>query len=139
MTKEELKQAVEKPAKVVGLKYEQGLTAALLEAAGDEPGSLALLEFTLTQLWRARDLVENEITLASYYAQGGLTGSIDRHANAVFKSLKPVQQVSARRALMRLVHISTSKSIVRARRPLSVFSEEGKSILKALARPKKIA
>lgn len=133
MSRSELAEAIEKPAAAVGLSYEDGLTKALLDDAGDEPGNLALVEFTLTELWKRRDKQANRLTLASYHEIDGLQGAIDRHADAVYTRLPAAQQIAARRALTRLVHVSTLESFVRARRPLSAFSEEGRSIIRALA------
>ena len=107
MTRDELARSIRKPTEVVGLKFEDGLVAAILDDAGDEPGVLALVEFTLTQLWEKRDKDQNRLPLAAYHAMGGMNGAIDRHADAVFARLSPEQQSAARGALTRLVHVST--------------------------------
>ena len=72
MTREELAQSICKPAEVAGLAFDEGLVEAILSDAGDEPGVLALVEFTLTQLWEKRDKEQNRMTLAAYHAMGGL-------------------------------------------------------------------
>ena len=50
MNRQELQDAVQKPAEKQGVKLEQGLTERILEAVGEEPGNLPLLEFALTQI-----------------------------------------------------------------------------------------
>lgn len=129
MTRGELVRSIRKPAEVVGLKFEDGLVEAILNDAGDEPGVLALVEFTLTQLWENRDKDQNKMMLAAYHAMGGLNGAIDRHADAVYGHLPPEQQSAARTALTRLVHVSTLDSYTRTRRPLSEFGKEGQAVV----------
>jgi energy-coupling factor transporter ATP-binding protein EcfA2 len=54
MKREELRQAIEEPARKVGLTFEAGLVDLILGQAGDEPGKLPLLEFVLRRLWEDR-------------------------------------------------------------------------------------
>jgi DNA polymerase III delta subunit len=54
MSRQELKDAIEKPAAQVGLQFEDGLTQRILKDVSKAPGNLPLLEFTLTQLWEKR-------------------------------------------------------------------------------------
>ncbi len=133
MTRDELARSIRKPARVVGLELEEGLVEAILSDAGDEPGVLALVEFTLTQLWEKRDKDQNRMTLAAYHAMGGINGAIDRHADAVYARLSPEQQNAARGALTKLVHVSTLDSYTRTRRALSEFTAEGQAVIRALA------
>jgi hypothetical protein len=133
MSREELAEAIRKPSQTVGLTFDDGLVEAILEDAGDEPGILALVEFTLTQLWHRRDKADNRLTLAGYHALGGLKGAIDRHAEAVYGRLSQQQQTAARRALMRLVHVSTLESYTRTPCPLSEMDDNERAILRSLA------
>jgi len=133
MTRDELARSVRKPSEVVGLNFEEGLVDAILSDAGEEPGVLALVEFTLTQLWERRDKDQNRMTLTAYHAMGGINGAIDRHADDVYARLSPEQQIAARGALTKLVHVSTFDSYTRARRPLSDFTPEGQAVIHALA------
>ncbi|MGH3803567.1 MAG: AAA family ATPase, partial [Pseudonocardiaceae bacterium] len=50
MTREQLREAIEKPAASV-VQYEPGLVDRILDGVGSEPGNLPLLEFALTLLW----------------------------------------------------------------------------------------
>ena len=52
MKREELRLAIEEPARKVGLTFEAGLVDLILEQAGDEPGHLPLLEFVLRRCGR---------------------------------------------------------------------------------------
>jgi WD40 repeat protein len=134
MTREEIAEAIRKPANAVGYTADDNLVAMVLDDAGDEPGVLALVEFSLTELWPARDQNTKRLTLEAYVKLGGLKGSIDRHADGVFEQLNPEQQSAARRALTRLVHVSTLDSYTRLRRSLSDFDPAGLKVIQALAR-----
>jgi hypothetical protein len=63
-----------KPAEKLQLRFEAGLVERILDAVGDEPGNLPLLEFVLTQLWEKRrgGLLLNE----SYDTMGKLKGHL---------------------------------------------------------------
>ena len=133
MSHPELARAIRKPAGAVGYAVEDALVETILKDAGEEPGSLALVEFTLTELWRARDVADRRLTLSAYAAMGGLRGAIDRHAEAVYARLSPERQSAVRRALTRLVHISTLETYTRQRHPLSAFDAAGRQALQDLA------
>ncbi len=62
----ELRQAIEQPAALIGLKFESGLIDQLLQDVLGEPAALPLLQFTLLKLWEARD--HNRITWEAYNA-----------------------------------------------------------------------
>jgi len=50
MTREELEEAIARPAERQGVAFNDGLVARILGDVGSEPGNLPLLEFALTQL-----------------------------------------------------------------------------------------
>jgi hypothetical protein len=54
MTRQELTLVIRKPAEKLQLNFEAGLVERILDAVGDEPGNLPLLEFVLTELWEKR-------------------------------------------------------------------------------------
>ncbi|HEV3076126.1 MAG TPA: toll/interleukin-1 receptor domain-containing protein, partial [Thermoanaerobaculia bacterium] len=106
MLRDELERAIVRPARLVGLDFEQGLTRSLLDDAGDEPGNLPLLEFALTELWQASRRQGNLLTHQGYEEIGRLTGAIARRADAEFGRLSPEQQEIAPRLLTRLVRVA---------------------------------
>ena len=53
MQPEELKQAIEAPARLSGLTLEPGLSETLLKDIGEEPGALPLLSHVLLEIWHA--------------------------------------------------------------------------------------
>ncbi|HEX6580586.1 MAG TPA: adenylate/guanylate cyclase domain-containing protein [Actinomycetota bacterium] len=52
MTREELRRAIELPARRVGLRVESVLTDTLVEEIADQPGALPLLSTALVELWQ---------------------------------------------------------------------------------------
>ena len=51
MSRDELRTAIEQPARHQGAAFEAGLVERLLDDVGHEPGHLPMLEFALTLLW----------------------------------------------------------------------------------------
>ncbi len=101
MSASELREAIEKPAQRVGLKFEDGVVEALLRDILGEPAALPLLQFTLLRLWENRE--RNRITWEAYSRLGGGRLALARSADAFYESLIPEEQVTARRILLRMV------------------------------------
>src|SRR5205823_805797 len=70
MSRDELQEAVERPARDMGVTLEYGLTKRILDAVGEETGSLPLLQFALTLLWKRQE--RGQLTHAAYNALGGV-------------------------------------------------------------------
>jgi WD40 repeat protein/energy-coupling factor transporter ATP-binding protein EcfA2 len=97
----EMREAIERPAELVGLKFEPGVVEALLHDTLGEPAALPLLQFSLLKLWDARD--RNRVTWQAYQQIGGGRQALARSADALYNSLIPEDQVTARRILLRMV------------------------------------
>lgn len=111
----ELRDAIEKPAECIGLKFESGLVDKLVNDVVGEPAALPLLQFTLWRLWTKRR--RNRLTLDMYGEVGGGRLALARAADEVYNDLKLVQnQDTMRRILLRLVrpgaHSETTSSRV---------------------------
>jgi WD40 repeat protein len=104
LTREELRESIIKPAKLVGLEFEPGLVDRILRDVGSEPGNLPLLEFALTGLWSQRQ--NRSLTNAAYDDIGGVTGALAQRAEAAFARFAPEEQTAARRLLSRLVRVA---------------------------------
>ncbi len=97
----DLRRAIEEPAYLVGLSFENGLVERVLKDVGHEPGMLPLLEDSLLQLCEKRR-GDNMMTLQAYDESGGVHGSLAKRADEVFEKLTPEQQVFGQRILLRL-------------------------------------
>ena len=97
----ELREAIEKPAEAVGLKFEDGLVDALLQDLLGEPAALPLLQFTLLKLWENRE--RDRVTWEAYRRLGGGRLALANSADEFYNNLIPEDQIAAKRILMRLV------------------------------------
>ncbi|MFD4261129.1 WD40 repeat domain-containing protein [Streptomyces sp. NPDC058534] len=101
MSREELREAVVRPAAAEGLVVERALTARLLDEVEDAPGGLPLMSHALLETWRHR--TGRALTETAYDTAGGLRGAVVRTAEEVYGELSPPQAELARRVLLRLV------------------------------------
>ncbi len=89
LNRKEIQEAIEKPAEFVGLPIEERLKEKLINDVEDYPGSLPLLQYTLTELWNeARKEGEQRLRLETYKKLGGIEGTLEKRADAVFKNLR---------------------------------------------------
>jgi WD40 repeat protein len=117
MTTANLLQAIEGPAKAVGLRYEAGLVDKLLEDVKSQPGSLPLLQYALKELFERRKGAL--LTLEAYEEIGGVRRALARHAEDIYDGLTQVQQELMRRVLLRLVEVNATGEATRRRVPIS--------------------
>jgi DNA-binding SARP family transcriptional activator len=111
----ELRQIVEQPALLAGVRLEDGLVEDILEDAGEEPGVLPLLSTALAELWERRD--GTKLTHEAYLSSGGVQGAINRLAESTFMTLNAAEQEAARRILVRLADSGPEQTLVRRRIP----------------------
>jgi len=104
LTRDELRESITEPSKLVGLEFEPGLVERILTDVGSEPGRLPLLEFALTELWQRR--AESQLTNRAYDEIGGTTGALAQRAETEFARLTPDEQIAARRVFSRLVRLA---------------------------------
>jgi WD40 repeat protein/tetratricopeptide (TPR) repeat protein len=100
-TTTELREAIEEPAKLVGLKFDDGLVEQLLLDVQGDPLALPLLQFTLQKLWAKR--ARNRLTWEAYRQVGGGRRALQLSAEAFSRELTPQEQETARRVLLQLV------------------------------------
>lgn len=99
-----MQQVITEPARIAGLKLEDGLLSRMLKDVAEEPGALPLLEDTLDVLWQRRRGAY--LTDAAYDAIGGVSGALKGRADALIAGLSESEARLARRLLVRLVHVS---------------------------------
>jgi energy-coupling factor transporter ATP-binding protein EcfA2 len=102
MKREELEQAIAEPAKQVGLEVERELITQMIADVDGSPGSLPLLQYTLTELWKERT---NRLTVSTYARLGGVKGTLQKRANEVYESLLPQEQQVAKRIFLELTQL----------------------------------
>ncbi|MGK7943751.1 MAG: caspase family protein, partial [Microcystaceae cyanobacterium] len=107
LNREEIEQAIMQPAKLVGLEIEEALKQQLINDVEDYPGSLPLLQYALTELWKETWLKNKEtvLRLSVYEKLGRIEGTLEKRAEAIYNSLSPDYQKVAKRIFLELTHV----------------------------------
>ena len=130
MTRPEMERAVVEPARKVGLAFEDGLIDRILDAVEEQPGSLPLLEFVLTELWehqRGRLLVNR-----AYDEMGELQGAIARRADDIYDSATPEEQELLHRVFKELVRPGDLSADTRRRATFAEIGEQAMPIIQRM-------
>lgn len=113
LTTEELVQAISGPAQRVGVQLEPGLTRLITKDVGDQPGTLPLLQYALTELFERRE--DNMLTLSAYQSSGAVLGALARRADELYTNLDPPGQEAVRQLFLRLVTLGEGVEDTRRR------------------------
>ena len=113
MSRDELDQAITEPAKQVGLEVEGELATQMLLDLEGSPGSLPLLQYTLTELWKRRSV--NLLTVAAYQALDGIRGALKKRADEVYEALSFDEQAAAQRIFLELTQLGDGTEDTRKR------------------------
>ena len=114
MSRDDLKSALEAPAKAAGFLFEPlELVDRILDDVGLEEGRLPLLQFAVKETWGKRE--GDKLTANAYLSVGGVTGAIGKTAQDAFERLSPPQKDAARRLFLTLVTPGEGQADTRAR------------------------
>jgi WD40 repeat protein/class 3 adenylate cyclase len=113
MTAEELRLAIEGPAKRGHWEFEPGLVDLILRDVGDEPGALPLLSHALLETWKRR--AGHTLTLKGYADAGGVHGAIAHTAESIYQNLSSEEQAIARDIFLRLTELGEGTEDTRRR------------------------
>ncbi|HAC66107.1 MAG TPA: hypothetical protein DCF68_21880, partial [Cyanothece sp. UBA12306] len=106
LNREEIEEAIIEPAKKVGLYIYPDLKQQLINDVEDYPGSLPLLQYTLTELWKdAHSKQETSLRLETYRRLGGVEGTLQNRATKIYQSLSEADQQVAKRIFLELVQV----------------------------------
>jgi WD40 repeat protein/class 3 adenylate cyclase len=119
LSREELRRAVELPARRAGLRVESALVDALIEEVAEEPGGLPLLSTALVELWHAR--AGGWLRMEAHERTGGLRGAVSRLAESSYEQLSDVEKAAARRMFLRLVAAGEGGTVTKRRVELEEF------------------
>jgi WD40 repeat protein/DNA-binding SARP family transcriptional activator len=137
MTTEELRRAIEEPAKRGHWEFEPGLVDLILRDVGDEPGALPLLSHALLETWKRR--AGHTLTLKGYADAGGVHGAIAHTAESVYQNLSLEEQTIARNIFLRLTELGEGTEDTRRRASFAELmssaenSEDVRAVLNILA------
>jgi len=103
LTAEELERATVQPARQVGVTFEPGLPARIIEDILYQPGALPLLQYALTELFEERD--GRVLTHEAYEAIGGAVGALAQRADEIYLGFGDAEREAARQMFLRLVNL----------------------------------
>ncbi|MBD2303251.1 pentapeptide repeat-containing protein [Nostoc sp. FACHB-190] len=113
MTEEELRHAITEPPKQVDLQVEPELVNQMIVDVEGSPGSLPLLQYTLTELWQQRS--EEKLTISAYTRLGGVKGTLQKRATEIYENLLPDEQLAAKRIFLELTQLGEGTEDTRRR------------------------
>jgi WD40 repeat protein/serine/threonine protein kinase/energy-coupling factor transporter ATP-binding protein EcfA2 len=106
LSAEELERAIVMPAQKVGVSFETGLAATIIEEVNYRPGSLPLLQYALTELFEQRE--GRLLTAEAYAAIGGATGALAGRAEELYQERGDAEREDIRQMFLRLVSVGDS-------------------------------
>ena len=112
-TGEGLAQAIAGPARRVGVDLEPGLVGRIRADVEGQPGSLPLLQYSLTELFDSRQ--NGMLTIAAYESTGGVVQALGRRAEDLYRELNPSGKEAARQLFLRLVTVDEDAGDTRRR------------------------
>jgi WD40 repeat protein/DNA-binding SARP family transcriptional activator/tRNA A-37 threonylcarbamoyl transferase component Bud32 len=140
----ELEQAVCEPAEGAGVALEPGLVAQMVAEVQDQPGTLPLLQYALTELFDRRQ--QATLTLGAYREIGGVAGALTRRAEALYQGLDRAGRAAARQLFLRLLAVGeegaedTRRRVLRAElAALEVGGPAIKAVIDAYGRHRLLA
>jgi WD40 repeat protein len=103
MTSEELEKAIVKPAEQVKLSVEPELVVQMIADVQKSPGSLPLLQYALTELWKRRQV--ERLFLNTYVSMGRIEKILANRADKVYQALSDEQKPVAERIFVELTQL----------------------------------
>jgi WD40 repeat protein/serine/threonine protein kinase len=113
MSAEELELAIMQPTQRNGVIFEQGLVASIVSEVSDQPASLPLLQYALTELFEQRQ--GQVLTHEAYLKIGRTIGALAKHADELYLELDTAGQEATRQLFMRLVTLGEGAEDTRRR------------------------
>ena len=113
MSLDELERAVVGPARRIGLMFEAGLVAAILDEVRDQLGALPLLQYALSELFLRRK--DRELKLSAFRAMGGVRGALAGRAESAYAGLNATAKDAARQLFLRLTTLGEGSEDTRRR------------------------
>ena len=113
LSPDELRESIVAPAQRVGVTFEPELISAIIQDIGDQPGTLPLLQYALTELFERQN--SRRLTLAVYREIGGIAGALAQRAEELYQSLSAERADAARQLFLRLVTLGEGGEDTRRR------------------------
>ena len=131
MNLDELRETIVKPAEDLDVQIEDGLTDRILDAVGNEPGNLPLLEFALTELWKKQN--NGVFTHITYDEIGGVEQALAAYAESAYTQLTVDEQSRVKHIFTQLVRPGEGTEDTRRVANLTDIGENNWELLRKLA------
>ena len=130
LSREEMRLAIEGPARRAGLTLEPGLSDLIVNDAADAPGALPLLQYVLSRLWEQRR--SGYLTVEAYREMGGALNAL-AHEAEVFVSNHPNSVTALRRIFtLKLARLREDGEPTRRLASLAEFSADERALVDEL-------
>jgi WD40 repeat protein/serine/threonine protein kinase len=113
LSSDELAQAIAGPAERVGAILEVGLIPLIIADVQEQPGTLPLMQYALTELFEQRQ--GRLLTIEAYQTSGGVMGALARRADELYTELDNTGRATVRRLFLRLVTLGEGVEDARRR------------------------
>lgn len=113
MSRDELANAITKPAEKVGLTVEPELVQEVLKDLAGAPGSLPLMQYALRELWYQKS--GSQFQLKDYSRLGGVMGTLRKRATTVYHSFDKLEQSATRHIFLSLTQLGEGTEDTRRR------------------------
>lgn len=117
LTATQLERVIVEPSRRQGIMMDPALVSSMIAEVIEQPGSLPLLQYALSQLFEMRQ--GNLIALEAYQRLGGVRGALTRQADDLYEKLVPVEQEAVRQLFLRLITLGEGTEDTRRRAHLS--------------------
>lgn len=117
LSMQELERVIVEPARQVGVTFDAALVAAIVAEVKEQPGSLPLLQYALSELFDARH--GTHITQETYQELGGVRGALARRAEEIYQGLNEEQREAVKQLFLRLITLGEGTEDTRRRALLS--------------------
>jgi len=113
LSAKEMEQAIAGPVDRVGVAFEDGLIAQIIEEMHYQTGALPLLQYALTELFERRQ--GRLLTHTAYQEMGGAVGALAQRAEALYREFDPDGHEAIRQMFLRLVTLGEGTEDTRRR------------------------
>lgn len=126
-------QMIIRPAEAAGIELEEGLVQRLLNDAGEGPGAMALIAFTLNQLYKGE---KNSafLSIKAYEAFGGVQGAVQKRAETALQGLHVNLDNVLPKLFAHLVEVNEQEVATRSRALKSLLLDDEKIVADALTK-----
>ncbi|MCI0714251.1 MAG: protein kinase [Chloroflexi bacterium] len=113
LSADELERAIVQPVRKIGVKFEDGLVAHIIDEVLYQPGALPLLQYALTELFEQRR--GRLLTREAYQTIGGTVGALAKRAGDLYHEQDEIGQSLIQQMFLRLVTLGEGVEDTRRR------------------------